>query len=62
MPSVMNKYSRVITQDIRFGGPQAMLYATGLSEDDMQRPQVGIVANWYDGNPATCTSTSWRPA
>jgi dihydroxy-acid dehydratase len=47
----MNKYSRVITQDIRFGGPQAMLYATGLSEDDMQRPQVGIVANWYDGNP-----------
>ncbi len=51
MPSVMNKYSRVITQDIRFGGPQAMLYATGLSEDDMQRPQVGIVANWYDGNP-----------
>jgi dihydroxy-acid dehydratase len=47
----MNKYSRVITQDIRFGGPQAMLYATGLSEEDMQRPQVGIVANWYDGNP-----------
>ena len=51
MSDVMNKYSRVITQDIRFGGPQAMLYATGLSEDDMQRPQVGIVANWYDGNP-----------
>ncbi len=51
MSGVMNKYSRVITQDIRFGGPQAMLYATGLSEDDMQRPQVGIVANWYDGNP-----------
>jgi dihydroxy-acid dehydratase len=51
MSDVMNKYSRVITQDIRFGGPQAMLYATGMSEDDMQRPQVGIVANWYDGNP-----------
>jgi dihydroxy-acid dehydratase len=51
MSVVMNKYSRVITQDIRFGGPQAMLYGTGLSEDDMQRPQVGIVANWFDGNP-----------
>ena len=51
MSDVMNKYSRVITQDMRFGGPQAMLYATGLSEADMQRPQVGIVANWYDGNP-----------
>jgi dihydroxy-acid dehydratase len=47
----MNKYSRVITQDIRFGGPQAMLYATGLSEEDMQKAQVGIVANWFDGNP-----------
>ena len=28
-----------------------MLYATGLSEEQMDRPQVGIVANWYDGNP-----------
>ena len=51
MSNIMNKYSRVITQDVRFGGPQAMLYATGLSEEDLQRPQVGIVANWYDGNP-----------
>lgn len=47
----LNKYSRTITEDIRFGGPQAMLYATGLTEEDLHKPQVGIVANWYDGNP-----------
>jgi dihydroxy-acid dehydratase len=29
-----------------------MLYGTGLSDDDMQKPQVGIVSMWYDGN--TC--------
>src|SRR4051794_37391680 len=28
-----------------------MLYATGLSEDDMQKPQVGIVSMWFEGNP-----------
>ena len=28
-----------------------MLYATGLTEADMQKPQVGIVSMWYDGNP-----------
>ncbi len=29
-----------------------MLYGTGLSEADMNRPQVGIASMWYDGN--TC--------
>jgi dihydroxy-acid dehydratase len=28
-----------------------MLYATGLTEADMQRAQVGIASVWYDGNP-----------
>ncbi len=28
-----------------------MLYATGLSEEDMQKPQVGIGSVWYEGNP-----------
>ncbi len=48
---IPNLFSRTITQDVRFGGPQAMLYATGMTEDDMHKAQVGIVANWYDGNP-----------
>ena len=29
-----------------------MLYGTGLSEEDMNKPQVGIAAMWYEGN--TC--------
>jgi dihydroxy-acid dehydratase len=28
-----------------------MLYATGLDEDDMNKPQVGICSVWYEGNP-----------
>jgi dihydroxy-acid dehydratase len=28
-----------------------MLYATGLRETDMARPQVGISSVWYEGNP-----------
>ncbi|MFA7238445.1 MAG: hypothetical protein WC058_16440, partial [Phycisphaeraceae bacterium] len=30
---------------------QAMLYATGLTPDDMGKPQVGICSVWYEGNP-----------
>eukprot|EP00957_Ditylum_brightwellii_P009740 734350-Ditylum_brightwellii.AAC.1 len=28
-----------------------MLYATGLTEEDMGKPQVGICSVWYEGNP-----------
>jgi dihydroxy-acid dehydratase len=28
-----------------------MLYATGLKEEDMSKPQVGICSVWYEGNP-----------
>ena len=28
-----------------------MLYATGLREEDMSKPQVGIASVWYEGNP-----------
>ena len=28
-----------------------MLYATGLTEADMNKPQVGISSMWYEGNP-----------
>ncbi|HKD38592.1 MAG TPA: dihydroxy-acid dehydratase [Pirellulales bacterium] len=51
MPTPLNKYSSHITQPKSHGGSQAMLYATGLSEADMQKPQVGIASMWYDGNP-----------
>lgn len=43
--------SSTITQHKSQGASQAMLYATGMSEDDMNKPQVGISSVWYEGNP-----------
>jgi dihydroxy-acid dehydratase len=50
--TVLNKYSRHITQPKSQGASQAMLYGTGMTEADMQKPQVGISSVWYEGN--TC--------
>ncbi|MCE9525387.1 MAG: dihydroxy-acid dehydratase, partial [Planctomycetales bacterium] len=47
----LNKISSRITQPKSQGASQAMLYATGMSEADMGKPQVGIGSVWYDGNP-----------
>ena len=51
MSEPLNKYSRQITQVESQGASQAMLYATGMSEEDMNKPQVGIVSMWFEGNP-----------
>mmetsp|Transcript_11177 Transcript_11177/g.18441 ORF Transcript_11177/g.18441 Transcript_11177/m.18441 type:complete len:640 (+) Transcript_11177:79-1998(+) len=48
---VLNKYSRTLTQPKSQGASQAMLYATGLKEEDMNKPQIGICSVWYEGNP-----------
>ncbi|MBU6159349.1 MAG: dihydroxy-acid dehydratase [Bacteroidetes bacterium] len=48
----LNKYSKVLTQDVTQPAAQAMLYGIGLKEGDMQKAQVGIVSMGYDGN--TC--------
>mmetsp|Transcript_1720 Transcript_1720/g.2372 ORF Transcript_1720/g.2372 Transcript_1720/m.2372 type:complete len:646 (-) Transcript_1720:153-2090(-) len=48
---VMNKYSRTLTAPKSQGASQAMLYATGLKEEDMGKPQVGVCSVWYEGNP-----------
>ena len=50
MASNLNRTSRRITQEASQGGSQAMLYATGLSPEDMDKAQVGIAAMWYEGN------------
>ena len=47
----LNRYSSRITQPASQGASQAMLIATGLSWDDLNKPQVGIGAVWYEGNP-----------
>ncbi len=46
----LNRYSRRITQPPSQGASQAMLYATGLTREDMDKAQVGIASMWYEGN------------
>src|SRR3954467_4804239 len=50
--AALNKYSRTLTQDETQPGAQAMLYGIGLTDEDLQKAQVGIVSMGYDGN--TC--------
>jgi dihydroxy-acid dehydratase len=47
----LNKFSSHITQPKSQGASQAMLYATGFTEADMQKAEVGIGSVWYEGNP-----------
>lgn len=47
---VLNRYSSRITQPRSQGASQAMLYATGMTEADMNKAQVGISSVWYEGN------------
>jgi dihydroxy-acid dehydratase len=46
----LNKFSSRITAPKSQGASQAMLYATGLTEKDMQKPEVGISSMWFEGN------------
>lgn len=48
----LNKYSKRLTQDDTQPASQAMLYGVGLTEEDMNKAQVGIVSTGYEGN--TC--------
>jgi len=51
MKKVLNRYSARITQEKSQGASQAMLYATGMTDKDMAKPQVGIASVWFEGNP-----------
>jgi dihydroxy-acid dehydratase len=50
MTEPLNKYSRTLTQVKSRGAAQAQLYAVGLREADMDKAQVGIASQWFDGN------------
>lgn len=47
----LNKYSKNVTQDPTQPAAQAMLYAIGLTEDDLKKPLIGIGSTGYEGNP-----------
>ena len=46
-----NKFSKAVTQDPTQPAAQAMLHAIGLTDEDFQKPFVGIASTGYEGNP-----------
>ena len=52
MTDKLNRYSAHITRPRSQGASQAMLYGTGMTEADMDKPQIGIASVWFEGN--TC--------
>ncbi|MCA0365975.1 MAG: dihydroxy-acid dehydratase [Bacteroidetes bacterium] len=51
MSQNLNKFSKTLTQEVSNPAAQAMLYAIGLKEEDMAKPQIGIASTGYEGNP-----------
>lgn len=47
----LNKYSKNVTQDPTQPAAQAMLYAIGFTDEDFEKPLVGIASTGYEGNP-----------
>jgi dihydroxy-acid dehydratase len=52
MAHKLNKFSSRITQVESQGASQAMLYGTGMTDEDMSKAEVGIATVWWEGN--TC--------
>ena len=52
MTEKLNRFSSRVTQPKAQGASQAMLYGTGMTDKDMDKPQVGIASVWWEGN--TC--------
>src|SRR5499427_7506775 len=48
----LNRFSARVTQPKSQGASQAMLYGVGLTDADLEKPQIGIASVWYEGN--TC--------
>ncbi|MVZ65344.1 dihydroxy-acid dehydratase [Sphingobacterium sp. DK4209] len=51
MSTILNKYSRQITENDSQPGSKAMLHAIGLTEETLKFPQIGIASAGYSGNP-----------
>ena len=48
---MLNKYSKILTQNVKNSSAQAMLYALNLTKKDLKKPQIGIGTIWYESNP-----------
>ena len=47
----LNKYSKAVTQDPTQPAAQAMLHAIGMTNEDFEKPLIGIASTGYEGNP-----------
>ncbi len=47
----INDFSKKITENNELPAAHAMLYAIGMNKSDFSKAQIGIVSNWYEGNP-----------
>ena len=50
MAGQINRWSSRITQPKSQGASQAQLLATGFTEADLDKAQIGIASIWYEGN------------
>ncbi len=50
MAGQLNRFSSRITQPKSQGASQAQLFATGFTDEDLNKAQVGIASVWYEGN------------
>ena len=48
---ILNKFSKAVTQDPTQPAAQAMLHAIGMTDDDFEKPLIGIASTGYEGNP-----------
>jgi len=51
MAQKLNKFSSRLTQQQSQVGSRAMLYGAGLTDEDMDKAQVGIASTGWEGNP-----------
>jgi dihydroxy-acid dehydratase len=47
----LNKYSHRVTQDPTQPAAQAMLHAIGMTDEDFEKPLIGVASTGYEGNP-----------
>lgn len=55
---ILNRYSRVLTQDESLPASQAMIIGSGVPYEDLNKPFVGIGSTGFDGNPCNMHLTT----
>ena len=51
MDRILNRYSRILTEDESQPSSRAMLHGIGFTPADLKKAQVGVASSGYEGNP-----------